>query len=310
MKFIIFSALLGVPISALAQSGVSNPTTFINSEATNRYVLPIDKVSVKGSYPLGVSNVKTVHVIFPAEIKEVDAGTADILVQITPSFNNVLKVKSTVKESFPETNLTVLTADGGLYSFLITYQKNPEILNVNIGKNLGSDVRESEALAINYFSKTEYLDSELNESYVVIDNNLQRIVNNRPFIRNVGVESLNVRSLLRGIYASDDMLYFGFSIENNTGIDYQIDFVKLYVKDKEQAKKMTSQEEELPVIRRFPVDDEITAKSERIFAIATPIRTIADNKVMEIEIYDKTGGRHLRYQIDPKILAKAKKINR
>ncbi len=263
---------------------------------------------MRGSYPLGVSPLKTVHVVFPAEIKEVDAGTADILVQITPSFNNVLRVKSTALTSFPETNLTVLTADGGLYSFLLSFQENPEILNVNIGKNAGSDERVSETLAINHFNKTEFLDSELNQSYVVIDANLQRVVGNRPFIRNVGVESGKVRSLLRGIYASEGMLYLTFTIENNSGLAYGIDFVKLYVKDKEQAKQTTVQEEELVVLKRFPADDTVDAHSERLFSVVTPVRTIGDDKVMEVEIYDKTGGRHLRYRIDPKILAKAKRI--
>ena len=110
------------------------------TESTNRYILPIDKVSIKGSYPLGISEIKTIHIVFPFEIKEVDAGTSDVIVEITPSFNNVLKVKSAKSKDFTETNLTVLTGDGGLYSFITNYQKDPEILNINIGNNLKTDI--------------------------------------------------------------------------------------------------------------------------------------------------------------------------
>ena len=115
--------LFMLPLSVFAQDiKVSNPEMLQTTESTNRYILPIDKVSIKGSYPLGISEIKTIHIVFPFEIKEVDAGTSDVIVEITPSFNNVLKVKSAKSKDFTETNLTVLTGDGGLYSFITNNQ--------------------------------------------------------------------------------------------------------------------------------------------------------------------------------------------
>jgi conjugative transposon TraN protein len=288
---------------------ISNPDMLLISETNNKYILPIDKVSIKGSYPLGVSEIKTVHVVFPSEIKEVDAGTPDIIVEITPSFNNVLKVKSAQNKNFSETNLTVLTADGGLYSFITNYQKDPEILNINIGNNLGSDVKASNTLEINHFLKSRFISSELNKSEVEIINKLKKVRAAKSFIKNVGVQNLKMSSMLKGIYSEDDILYLTLEIKNDTELDFEVDFIKLFIKDKERIRKMTVQEEELSIINKYPNDNEVKAATSINLAVATTLRTFSDDKVMEVEIYEKNGGRHLRFPIDPQILSKAKSIN-
>jgi conjugative transposon TraN protein len=302
--------LIMLPLSVFAQDiKVSNPEMLQTTESTNRYILPIDKVSIKGSYPLGISEIKTIHIVFPFEIKEVDAGTSDVIVEITPSFNNVLKVKSAKNKDFTETNLTVLTGDGGLYSFITNYQKDPEILNINIGNNLKTDILASNELKINHFQKSHFVSSSLNISEAAILNNLQKATQSGSFIRNVGVHNLQLRGLLKGIYTEEGILYLTMDILNETDIDYEIDFIKLYIKDKELVKKMTVQEEELVIINKYPSDLVVHAEVKHRFSVATTLRSLSEDKIMEVEIYEKNGGRHLRFPIDPKILSKAKKIN-
>src|SRR3546814_18758334 len=64
---------------------------------------------------LSVSYDKTTNLVFPYNIKSVDRGTRDVLVQKARNVENVLQVKAG-HEAFTETNLTVITADGHLYS--------------------------------------------------------------------------------------------------------------------------------------------------------------------------------------------------
>lgn len=287
---------------------VSNPEQHQFVSQHNRYVLPIDKVSVKGSYPLGVSEIKTIHVIFPSEIKEVDAGTANVIAQITENFNNVLRIKANTDKHFSETNLTVLTADGGLYSFLTNYNRDPEILNINIGNNLSSDVLSSKDLGINQFLKSNYLIAALNQSANEIKFSMQKSISLKPFVRNTGVRNQNTRAFLKGVYTYNGMMYFTIEVVNDSEIDYSIDFIKLYIKDKEVLKRMTIQEEELKIADRFPLDNILKAKTNNTFSLATPLRTISDDKEFEFEIYEQNGGRHLRFSISPKIIAKAKTL--
>src|SRR5262245_37865338 len=74
---------------------------------------------------ISVAADKTISLVFPAPVSHVDRGTKDVLVQTVKEANNILLVKA-AQPGFAETNLTVITSDGGLYHFLVNYCKEPE----------------------------------------------------------------------------------------------------------------------------------------------------------------------------------------
>src|SRR4051812_22052329 len=79
-------------------------------------------------YPLEISVNKTSNLVFPYAIKSVDRGSPNILAQKAGNVDTVLQVKA-ARQDFPETNLTVITTDGRLYSFLVRYSGAPDHLN-------------------------------------------------------------------------------------------------------------------------------------------------------------------------------------
>lgn len=285
---------------------VSNPNVF--SQTVNQYKLPIAKISVKGSYPVSVSDVKTVHVIFPSKIREVDTGTPNILVQITESFDNVLRIKSINLPEKQETNITVLTEDGAMYSFLASYDKNPEILNINMGNNTKADFEASAKMGIHTFDKSIFIEESIKQSLVEVENNSNKVLEKRHFIKNVGIKSQRMIVQLKAIYNFNNLQYFKLEIENEAEIHYKIDFIKLYLKDLEAIKKTAVQTEELKIVKIFPNTNEVLAKSKKDFVLSTLIKSLPTDKILEIEIYEKDGGRHLRFQIDSNTLTKSKQL--
>ncbi len=260
-------------------STISNPETF--KQSNSKYKLPIDKIAVKGSYPLAISDVKTVHVIFPTKIREVDTGTPNILVQITESFDNVLRIKSiNLPEKF-ETNITVLTEDGGLYSFLTIYAKNPEILNINIAKNEAIDTNNSKAFGLNTLPKLDFLEEKLGQSMLNVENNMRKVLETKNFIKNVGEKSQNMIVQLRGIYNGNELQYYKIEIANHSEVNYDIDFVKLYIKDVNKIRKTAVQSEELDILKMFPTETDIKAKSTKNYILATKMKTLPTNKFMK-----------------------------
>ncbi len=57
---------------------------------------------------LEVTYDKTVHVIFPAEVRYVDLGSPDLIAGKAEGAENVIRVKATVRN---ETNMSVITED-------------------------------------------------------------------------------------------------------------------------------------------------------------------------------------------------------
>ncbi len=299
---------------------VANPA-LVEAIHAKPYLLPIDRAAIKGSYPLGISDRKTTHIIFPAKIREFDAGTDYVLAQIPETVTNVLRVKANPKatifcqaDSGRETNMTVLTDDGGFYSFLIRYQEEPEILNINMANNLSADDYTSRTLGINRATAITFTSSAtLATGSGLTPNDLlyhcQRIDGRKAFIRNIGASKMRINSLLTGIYVADKIMYMQFAVSNDSQLDYEVDFFKFYVRDKDVLKRMAAQEMELKPYTRYPeILTLLRAKSERSLVYALPLTTLTEDKVIDVDLYEKDGGRHLRFQIEADVLRLAKPL--
>ncbi len=81
---------------------------------------------------LEVTYDKTVHVIFPAEVRYVDLGSPDLIAGKADGAENIIRVKATVRNFPNETNMSVITEDGSFYTFNVKYAAEPLLLNVEM----------------------------------------------------------------------------------------------------------------------------------------------------------------------------------
>ena len=81
---------------------------------------------------LEVTYDKTVHVIFPSEVRYVDLGSPDLIAGKADGAENVIRVKATVRNFPNETNMSVITEDGSFYTFNVKYASEPLLLNVEM----------------------------------------------------------------------------------------------------------------------------------------------------------------------------------
>src|SRR4051812_44613081 len=93
---------------------------------SGQYTKP--QVSFINPYPLQITYNKTTNLVFPYSIRSVDRGSSDLLVQRAKYADTILQLKAG-RDGFKETNLSVVTSDGKLYSFLVQYAPSPATLN-------------------------------------------------------------------------------------------------------------------------------------------------------------------------------------
>ena len=314
MKIFLYPTILvGITFSLSSHAqkesvSVANPI-LTQSVSSTPYILPIDKSSVRGSYPLGISNRKTTHIIFPAKIREFDAGSVEVIAQIPETVPNILRVKAKEKLDFCETNMTVITEDGGFYSFLVRFQEDPEILNINIANNLMADNFTAKQKGM-YRSPVVMLTdkpNEKNENELITEcHKVQKLASN---LRNIGASKMKLTCLLTGLYVKNQTIFFQMSVKNDSEIDYEIDFFKFYLRDKDLLKRMAAQEVELKPFTNYPKTlTTIRSNTEYTTVYALPLRTFPEDKVIEVELYEKEGGRHLRFQVESDIMLQAKNL--
>lgn len=251
-------------------------------------------------YPLEVTANKTTNLVFPFAIKSVDRGSADILVQKAKSIDTILQVKAG-KENFRETNLSVVTTDGKLYSFLLHYAASPQHLNFVFGKDT---IEKNEVQSEISFKEHEHLDNEAD-----FLRNAKFIATRSKFIHGVKESRYLIRLQLEGIYTKNGNLYFQLQLKNASNLPYPVEMLRFSLRDKKLSKRTSQQEIELMPIYKYGNANAINASVSNNCVIVFPPFTIANSKYLVITMSEKNGGRTMNLRIRDKQILQARNIN-
>jgi hypothetical protein len=229
-----------------------------------------------GSQTIQITTDKTTSIIFPFPIIHVDRGSAAILVQQITEAQNILLVKAAAKD-FSATNMTVATADGSVYSFAMQFVLNPEKWIYEVRAQLHGSI----------------------ETYA------RSIVANSRTMHGISDRCWDVTSKIIGIYIKGDVLYYQLMIDNRSPIDYDIDFLRFYIRDKRKGRRTATQENELKPLYECGNTNEVSANSKSVVVVALQKFTIPDAKYQAVEINERNGGRHLKMRIGNRKIVKA-----
>lgn len=234
---------------------------------------------------LAIAYTKTTNIIFPYAIKSVDRGSNQVLVQKATGVENILQLKARTKD-FEETNLTVITADGELHSFILNYSSEPSVLNLSIGKMTHDQVTIQ-------FLPDNRNEAELERYSTLAANAPQKSIKIKD-------KKFGIKLMLNGLFVRDDVMYFRINVENRSNITYDIDQLRFYIRDRKKSKRTATQEIEINPLHIGNVMASIEGQSEQSAVFAFPKFTIPDKKYLTVQMMEKNGGRHLELHIKNK----------
>lgn len=244
--------------------------------------------------PLFVGYYKTSNLIFPFSIKSVDKGSGDLLVQKAKGVNNVLQVKA-AKKGFGQTNLSIVTADGKFYSFLVDYLPNPPFLNFSI--NPDSTAGRAPGIAdLSGVSLTE-------DDYQA----LKVYSTGQKSFLHKHISNGQVKLRLEGIYLDQKAMILSLKLSNESYVDYLPDVVRLFIRDKRRAKRTAIQEKEVKPLYSL---GKLTVAGKGSIQVLVPLAPLTIPNSQELIIYfgEHNGGRVLMLSISNKTLLKARPI--
>lgn len=311
MKRFFLILILAVSVFIAHAQEVSQDTIVVHTKPTTgdyyeSFTRPLTFDRMIPPYALEVTFDKTVHVIFPAPIRYVDLGSADLLAAKADGTDNVLRVKAALRDFSRESNLSVITEDGAYYSFNVKYADEPVKLSVEMTDFLhdGEAVnRPNNALAV-------YMQELGQESPLLVKLIMQSIYkNNDREIKHIGSKRFGIQHTLKGIYTHNGLLYFHLQLKNSSNVPFNVDFITFKIVDKKVAKRTAIQEQVIWPLRAYNNLMLIGGqKTERmIFTLAK--FTIPDDKMLVVELNEQEGGRHQRFTLDNADLVRAKVIN-
>ena len=284
--FWAIALILGFAVQSFAQDSIRTP-------------LALGKIE---PYKMEVTYDKTSHLIFPTAIRYVDLGSEYLIAGKAEDAENVLRVKATVRDFEPETNFSVITNDGRFYSFNVYYSSYPEAMSYDL---------LTMQKAVDKANGNDVLFEELGNNSPSLAGLLLETIykNDNRIVKHIGAKSFGIQFVLKGIYIHNGKYYFHTELRNKTNVPFQIDFINFKVVDKKVAKRTVVQERPMIPLRTYKPLDEIGGKLTEQNVFLLDQFTIADDKVLLIEIFEKNGGRHQTLQVENSDLIKARLID-
>lgn len=274
MKYLIFLSALFTAVTVRAQTDSFSSHTIIPS------------------YNLEITTSKTTLLIFPAAIEGADRGDSYVLAEKVKGVQNVLKVKAAQK-NFDTSNLHVITSDGRVYGFNVSYSDNPPYQTLDLRKQPP-------------FAPVEFRNVSLNSAQ--LDDCMKAVTGSNPFLRGVRSHGYGMAFTLDGIYIKNDVLFLRFRLHNKTAIPFETGSLRFYIRDKKKVKRTSGQDTEVePFCMQhsgIPEQD----KGEVIVA-AFPKFTIADNKDFVCELTEQGGDRNPAVKLSGDKLLKARPLS-
>ena len=271
--------------------GLTRPLTF------NRMIPP---------YALEVTFNKTVHIIFPAAIRYVDLGSADLLAAKADGAENVLRVKAALRDFSRESNLAVITEDGAYYTFNVKYADEPVKLSVE----MTDFIHDGEAVNRPNNAMEIYMRELGSESPLLVKLIMKSIYkNDNREIKHIGSKRFGIQYTLKGIYTHNGLLYFHMQLKNSSNVPFDVDYITFKIVDKKVAKRTAIQEQVVIPLRAHNNLTLIGGKRTERVVFTLPKFTIPDDKHLIIELNEKEGGRHQSFVVENADLMRAKVIN-
>ena len=257
---------------------------------------------------------KTVHILFPSPVTYIDIGSMDIIAGKADGAENVVRVKAAVRNFAAETNLTVITEDGGFFTFDVYYAENPAVSTLNLTVQEPQPESMKKPAAVGYpqpttpASEGRVLLREVGrEKPATIKRMLSDIYRqNRTDVKGIRTKKYGIEVEVLGIYVFNDVIYIHSCISNDTNISFEVDARHFIVADRKLTKRTAQQQSTLEILRVCNDPAVVRGHQRQRTVFALPKLTISDDKVLLLEIIEKNGARHQTVEIPAEELLEAK----
>lgn len=216
-----------------------------------------------------------------------DRGSSAVIVQKAKGVENIIQTKA-AKKDFEPTNLSIVTADGQFYSFVLEYADQPSQLNISFSGNEPVQLAGQPANAQQL---------ERDACYVL---SMSR------FMKVQQIEQA-LRLRLNGIFHSDNNLWLKLWLRNDSQVDFKPTYVRFFLRDKKRSRRTALHEREIfPVY--VPLYKITKGETTSIWTIGFTPFSVPKQQRLIIQVGDESGGRVLNLRIKSKFFLRAHKL--
>lgn len=241
-----------------------------------------------------------VALFFPSPVRQGIVGAENF----TFSFNEHEPQHFGLLKGLPgkNSNLLVLTMDGQVYSYLLSYKEDLPKLNYFIGceESIGNETPIMEADSSGVVVK-----KELPKPKLVADSISPR----KEYLEKLSAHYLGgARGKLKRkrrnglVLQVKDMIYYKndvfmvFEVENKSRIDFQLNYLKVYVSQGSSRRNASYQKLLKEPVFSYAVPQLVRAREKKKFLYVFSKFTLGTNEKIEVEMREAKGSRYVELQ--------------
>ena len=230
---------------------------------------------------------KNVALFFPEPIRQGITGTDNFVF----TYNREKEQFFGLLQATPgtESNLLAVTKNGLVYSYILKYKEQLTKLNyfiatkASIGNERPREIKQKPMVQLQntykdrtvYFQKfSEYL---LKRKYVAIATKRKK----------------GIKLQLQKIVYNASEVYLVLEIKNNSEINFEVDYLKVYRTNGNNKRKASFQRLEQDVIHHYKMPNQIRIGEKKRFVYVLPKFVLGDNEKLMIELKELNGNRRL-----------------
>lgn len=231
---------------------------------------------------------KNVAVFFPKPIRQATTGSPNFVFTYNREKEQYFGLLQA--EEGKESNLLAITNDGEVYSYILKYKKELPQLNYFVGlrESIGNEVRKaikdkpsippiSEAIKLEKFNRSfsKYL--------------LRLTPDPITTKRKKGLKLQLQKMVYQG-----NQVYLVLEFKNNSGIDFEIDYLKAYRVNGNKKRKASYQKLEQQIIYSYEFPEIVKTNTKKRFVCVLPKFVLGAREKLEIELKELNGNRKMQ----------------
>lgn len=188
-----------------------------------------------------------------------------------------------------ESNLLIITNSGQVYSYILKYANKLSKLNYFIPNEESIGNEKPNQPIIDFEEDFSKLDEKHNSGYEKYCNYLL----NSKFERHATSRKKGVKLQLQKITYQGSEVYLVLEIQNNSHIDFEIDYLSIFVINGNKKRKSSSQANPIVPLFKYRMPNVIKKGLQHRFVVVLPKFVLGDTERLGIELKELKGNRKI-----------------
>ena len=238
------------------------------------------------------NDTKNVALFFPEPIRQGITGSDNFVF----TYNREKEQYFGLLQATPgkESNLLVVNINGSIFSYIVRYKKQLSKLNyfIPLSNSIGNEkpfVKDSVLVE----SSEELVD---NSTYYY-QKFCSYLLNRKQRIARIKKRNEGIILTVENIVFDKDELYFVIEIENNSTLDYDLNFLNLSIETRQKGKRKSLQRLYQEPIYKHSLPSKIKENEMARFVYVLPKFSLSDDRRAILELNEKDGERNIEMKL-------------